>query len=930
MGYTIHFRSYVLDYSVIDGGQPPQALNAVDPVSDELQADTLTFGVIAQGEERGDFFLTLAGEKFEFSDGSIFMLSAGQPAIADLASYDYGEVVEIYDANDALVSKWYLQKIERVAKWIYKFTCCSAVGLLIGRTHRGGVYTGELASILIADIMGSVPYTLSANVQDERLYGRLPLASARDNLHTVLFTLGASVLKDANGDIMIDYLDTMQTPVPDTRIYEGGSVEYQTPVTSIVVIEHGFFALATDEVFTLFDNAADIAPAMSQIIIFDEAYHDLTATGSIVIEESNANYAVVSGIGTMTGKKYTHTRHEYQLATGANGEENEVRIEDVELINANNSYYLAQRLKNFYAANEAQLSIVKQGERAGDGITFTNAFGEASNGYIREATETYSQIVKSDLVVVTDYTPGPFGSNYDAYVILDADQIWTVPAGLAGERVRVVCFGGSRGGQAGQKGQDGQSSTKGGTFGDAQPVAERSAGGAGGAGGAGFMILQADIVLSEASYAIAIGAGGAGGASDGDLGALGGDTSFGAFTSADGVEATTYYNVMAGEMYGETGDAGEAGGYGGAAIYSAPENGEAITVDGVTYQGGIAGSGSDYDQEYYTYSAAGGGAAAGNNGGDAYVPGQHTTIKSMGGPGAAATIVAAQAAGRAVGGKGGYGGGGGGGGGFVHYVGTQSSWYVNGNGTGGHGGPGGQGSNGFVVMFFNSPGGYLTFSAPTDFTIETANGLANWDGKIEYSTDALAWSEWDGTQISSASGILHMRGSHNTYLTGSLGSAARWIITGSNVSILGSIDMLLDHNFAAVGGFPPMAARAMAQLFSSNTALIVPPVMPNEILAERCYFAMFRSCTNLAALPALPAADIPESAYARMFMGCTSIMVAAASGGSHTHAWRLPASGSAGTLGASWNLGMLQSTGGRFSGSPAPETTYYTTAQPVE
>lgn len=701
MAYTIHFRSYIFDYSVIDGNQPPKAFRAVDLIGDQLQSDTLTFGVIATGHPGGDYFLTLEGDELEDANGDIFMLGVQTPAIvgSDLIAYDYGEVVTVYDGA-TLLSKWYLEKIERVSKYVYKFTCISEVGLLIGQTHYGDVYSGTLASTVIAEIMGSLPYSIADDVQSERLYGRLPIASARDNLHAILFMLGASILKDANGDMLIDYLDTTSLAVPDSRIYEGGKLSYQTPATDVTVVEHGYYALATDILETLFDNSAELTPATSQMVIFNEPCHDLAVSGSLTIDSSNANYAIVSGIGILTGQIYSHTTHEYTISTGASGEKNEIRVEDATLVNATNSHYVAERVKNYYLANEAQISIVKDSEAAGSSISFTDPFGDANSGYIREATETYSQIVKADLTLATDYTPGPFGSNFNSYLILDTDQTWSVPAEMAGQHVRVVLFGGARGGQAGLKGQDGQSSTYGGIFGDANPKAERSAGGAGGAGGSGFMILLRDIDLDQASYAVTIGAGGSGGAANGDEGSLGGDTTFGTLSSADGVEATGYYNVIAGEQYGTTGDTGEAGGYGGAATPNAAEDGEDITSGGITYHGGANGGGSYYDGEYTTYAAAGGGAAAGNDGGDAW--GAHPddpTLYRYGGPGGDATIVPAQASGKCVGGTGGAGGGGGGGGGFVF---GYTTWTAGGNGAGGNGGAGGQGSDGFVCIFYNA------------------------------------------------------------------------------------------------------------------------------------------------------------------------------------------------------------------------------------
>ena len=62
---------------------------------------------------------------------------------------------------------------------------------------------------------------------------------------------------------------------------------------------------------------------------------------------------------------------------------------------------------------------------------------------------------------------------------------------------------------------------------------------------------------------------------------------------------------------------------------------------------------------------------------------------------------------------------------------------------------------------------YLTFSSPNSFTLKVSDATKHWDGTLEYSTDASAWSTWDGTTtLSSATNgsdnVLYLRGTGKT------------------------------------------------------------------------------------------------------------------------------------------------------------------------
>ena len=211
---------------------------------------------------------------------------------------------------------------------------------------------------------------------------------------------------------------------------------------------------------------------------------------------------------------------------------------------------------------------------------------------------------------------------------------------------------------------------------------------------------------------------------------------------------------------------------------------------------------------------------------------------------------------------------------------------------------------------------YLTFSSPNSFTLNVADNLKYWDGTLEYSTDKTNWSTWTGTSaISSASDgtkhNLYLRGTGNTKITGSVAgsSAGAWRLNGSNISVSGNIENLLDYATVELGNHPPMAGGVFKVLFAypssspngnitdisqlelptttlitdcyrgmfqALSAITTAPELPATTLAVNCYYNMFNSCTSLTTAPNLPATTLTSQCYEYMFSGCTALTTAPA------------------------------------------------------
>ena len=170
---------------------------------------------------------------------------------------------------------------------------------------------------------------------------------------------------------------------------------------------------------------------------------------------------------------------------------------------------------------------------------------------------------------------------------------------------------------------------------------------------------------------------------------------------------------------------------------------------------------------------------------------------------------------------------------------------------------------------------YLTFKSPSSFTLKVNNTTKNWNGTLEYSTDASTWTTWNGTTTlsSTTSGsrdVLHLRGTGNTVITGN-NTNYKWVLTGTDIKCIGNIENLLDYATVASRNHPTMANHCYQSMFDGCKSLTQAPVLPATTLAGYCYYNMFQGCTALTQAPALPATTLATGCYRFMFSGCISL-----------------------------------------------------------
>ena len=527
--------------------------------------------------------------------------------VNDPAAYTYGVPVLCYWKGE-LLGKFFMTSMLRVGKELWQITAVSAVGLLGKQRHYGGIYRGSTFEEVTADIIGgAVTYTIDDILKKQVVYGYLPVSTRRDNLHQLLFAMGASIRKDSSGDIFITALkDDTASEIPDGRIFEGGSVKHTDVSAKVIVHEHTFNAYDTDEEVKLYDGEVTAetittpmgATVTGSIVLFSNPMHDLTVESGTILE-SGVNYAVLAPGGgvILRGKQYTHAMRAVVRPSTATADatENSKVVEKATLVSLLNSEAVADRLYSYYTSAETiETEILVEQERPGDSVTFNDPFDSPAAGLVTSMVMSPSGILRAEVEIVSGYSPDSDpGNAYSSLATFTEDGTWVSP--VTG-KARIVLIGGGDGGWSGGDGEAGEYSVGAG-------YGQAGAPGVAGLYGNGGKILVATVdVVEGESYPIKIGVGGNGGVNNGVesvQGGLGTATTFGELhTSALGAPSSSgYTELFSGDIYGKRGKSGIAGGKGGD-----PDTPFGTTVkgtDGVEYK-------APRKRDDYTSSSSGG------------------------------------------------------------------------------------------------------------------------------------------------------------------------------------------------------------------------------------------------------------------------------------------------------------------------------------
>ena len=571
-----------------------------------------------------------------------------------LLSFEIDDPVT-YFYQDNKRGTFYLQNVTQVAWNKYDLYATSAIGLLLKRVHRGGIYSGTSAESLLSSICGPIPFRMQTRFSSSKLYGWLPYvkppaSSARDNFMKVLFALGATVTEDLDGALKIEELwDGVSGDAQKNRMGQGASVIREGKVTSVSLIEHQW--VQGGDQTDLFEGTA----AQGTEIVFDEPMYNLTASGFSILERG-ANYAKLSaGSGTLRGTAYVHNTRLIETKILNSSTENVISVEDQTLISLVNSSGAAKRLANYYKCLETiDAPLVYNLENPGELLTTYHPFDKTNvSACIKTEEITMSNKLKSQSTLLVGFTPirQEGSESYEYHVVLTGSGTFTFPEGTTSARAVLIGaggagFDGSPGGDSTETWEDEEIKTTRinltaptTSASDSSNVSNRGAGtpGNGGAGGAaGTPGKVYEVTFSPSSGSRISYACGVKGTSNG---ALGGATTFGSYSSNSGSTSSAgYTDIITGITYAKSGDSGADGGKGGSGA-----DGESVGgVSGGKQEPSGSATRSDSDTQRrsnismdidatanFSLGAAGGGGAGGNSGNNLGTPGGDAEVGSV-------------------------------------------------------------------------------------------------------------------------------------------------------------------------------------------------------------------------------------------------------------------------------------------------------------
>lgn len=449
----------------------------------------------------------------------------------------------VYKFNGDVFGVFYIQKIKQKTSIAYDITATSVLGILSESNHYGGIYEGVLAKDLISDICGSVPHSIKTSLQNIKLYGYLPIATRRDNLVQVLMAIGGVIKTDRLGVIQITGLyDHPTGAVDEDHLFVNSVPKIDTKVTDLVVMEHQYLKVATEEKVLFDGNAFE-----GDIITFDNPVYDIVARGFSIIE-SGANYAkVTAGTGQVVGKEYQHNVKEVSRHLADAEFPNVKKVENATLVSLVNSRSVADNIASYLSRSYFEITSDAKhtGYFPGDIVSTLNPRNmQRIDAFVSEAEMHFGSFMRCKGTWIKGYVPHKAGADQflDERVLITENMKWIVPDGVTS--IRAIIIGGGDGGRNGARGMNGAS----GGNGYAGSSGQSGEPGDGGLGGKIYEI-QIDVVGGQ-EFQVNIGLGG-------DPNSAGSPTTFGEYSSDSGERSSYgYIDVTTGEVFGNQGIGG--------------------------------------------------------------------------------------------------------------------------------------------------------------------------------------------------------------------------------------------------------------------------------------------------------------------------------------------------------------------------------------
>ncbi len=188
---------------------------------DELRSAKILEEVSLTGEELS---INTLDFNLDSADDTEFMFQKKQPLTVKF--------------NSNLMGTYFIDKAVRKSARQYDIEAIDYAGLLDKIYFSGGIYSNRLASTLISEIIGSIPYELDSTLGSKTVSGTLEKCTCREALQQVAFAIGGVVDTSRSNIVKIFTVSpTIKSTITKENIYIGADFEADDEITEIRVIQ---------------------------------------------------------------------------------------------------------------------------------------------------------------------------------------------------------------------------------------------------------------------------------------------------------------------------------------------------------------------------------------------------------------------------------------------------------------------------------------------------------------------------------------------------------------------------------------------------------------------------------------------------------------------------------------------------------------------
>lgn len=272
-----------------------------------------------------------------------------------------GNDISLYDDVDNLWAAYWITFADRINRYTVRIIAESKLAVLGRKTIEAKMYVNEPITNILDSIfsdLGSGAYTLDSSFNAETISGYMGHHSKRYRLQLLCFTIGAYIKTYFGNKIEILSISDIETLIPKNKIFWKPSVSYSDYVTKLNITTYSYV-------------------------------QGTPATTDEWVEDSEGN-------------TYIQTKQVVSLANPdvpVSAPPNEISIEDVQIINADNVSAIISRLaQSYFNRTEVTAEIINNAEyKPGDAVTFQIDDSKMVTGIIKSCDFQYGLQARSKI-----------------------------------------------------------------------------------------------------------------------------------------------------------------------------------------------------------------------------------------------------------------------------------------------------------------------------------------------------------------------------------------------------------------------------------------------------------------------------------------------------------------------------------------------------